>query len=337
MPIKISINVARRRSVRPSLIATGCGQPYAPYMARRDEAHPLDVEGEWFVDTRCIDCDVARQWAPDLIAADGDGLSYVVRQPSSPDDEAAMWRAAVACPTQSIGHRTRRKPPVPAFPYELTPRVLAMGNNSRRSFGAHSYLVQRPDGNLLIDSPRYTVPLAERVDELGGIAHVLLSHRDDVADADRWAERYGARVWIHADEVSAAPFATDVVDGDEIVEVADDVSLVPVPGHTRGSVVFHVQSSDDGDGWLFTGDTLHWNRHRRHLDVFARQTWYSWDHLADSMDVLARLYVEWVFPGHGMWAEVGADTYESQMSGLGESMRRVGRAAWSRRPGASFA
>jgi glyoxylase-like metal-dependent hydrolase (beta-lactamase superfamily II)/ferredoxin len=301
-------------------------------MARLDRLHQLNVAGEWFADTRCIDCDVSRQWAPGLIAADDGGLSYVTRQPSGPDEEAAMWRAAAACPTQSIGNRSRQRGPSPAFPFELTPGVLAMGYNDRSSFGAHSYLMVREQGNLLVDSPRYVRPLAERVDELGGIAHVLLSHRDDVADADRWAERYNARVWIHAADAAAAPFATDVVDGVAAVDVAEGVTLVPAAGHTRGSVVFHVE-----DRWLFTGDTLHWNRRRRQLDVFPRQTWYSWDHLADAMDVVARLRVEWVFPGHGAWHELGADAYAAQMADLGASMRAAGRTAWSRRPGTSFA
>lgn len=301
-------------------------------MARLDQQHPLDVTGEWFVDTRCIECDAARHWAPELIGADDTGLSYVARQPTTPEEEAAMWRAAVACPTQSIGNRSARRPPAPAFPYELTPGVLAMGNNSRSSYGAHSYLVLRPDGNLLVDSPRFIGSLAERVDGLGGIAHALLSHRDDVADADRWAGRYGARVWIHAADAAAAPYATDVVAGTDPVAVAPGVVLVPAPGHTRGSVSFHLD-----DRWLFTGDTLHWNHRRDELDVFPAQTWYSWDVLADSMDVLARLRVEWVFTGHGRWQHVGADTYAEQMAGLGERMRSIGQAGWRRRPGTSFA
>ncbi|MCB0976136.1 MAG: MBL fold metallo-hydrolase [Acidimicrobiales bacterium] len=296
-------------------------------MARLDEEHPLDVDGEWFVDTRCIDCDVARQWAPGLIEADEDGLSYVARQPRSEEEQAAMWRAAEACPTRSIGHRSLRRPAEPAFPFELTPGVYAMGHNHRDSFGAHSYLVKHAGANLLVDAPRFLLSLADHVDRLGGIDHVLLSHRDDVADAERWAERYGARVWIHSDDASAAPFASDVVSGTETVDVSSGVTLVPVPGHTRGSVAFHVD-----ERWLFTGDTLHWHQRRRRLDVFAGATWYSWEHLADSMDVLAPLRVEWVFPGHGIWHQVGFDAYSAQMADLGSSMRRIGRSAWSHRP-----
>ncbi|MFV0315337.1 MAG: MBL fold metallo-hydrolase [Microthrixaceae bacterium] len=295
-------------------------------MARLDQTHPLDAPGEWFVDTRCIACGAATDWAPGLIDEDDSGLSYVARQPSTPDEEAAMWRAAEACPTRSIGARSRRRPDLPSFPHELTPGVWALGNNDRSSFGAHSYLVRRPEGNVLIDSPRYLRTLADGIDDLGGIAHVVLTHRDDVADAQRWAERYGAKVWIHADDARAAPFATDVIDGRDIIAVSPGVDVVPVPGHTRGSVALHIAQR-----WLFTGDSLHWNRGRGQLDVFAPQTWFSWEELAASMDLLAGLHVEWVFPGHGMWHEVGAETYAAQMHALGPAMRDTGRHNWTNR------
>jgi glyoxylase-like metal-dependent hydrolase (beta-lactamase superfamily II) len=296
---------------------------YHRIVARLDQAHPLDAPGDWFVDTRCIGCDVARHWAPELIGEDGSDLSYMRRQPRTPEEEAAMWRAAEACPTQSIGHRAVRRPPSAPFPYELTPGVLAMGHNDRSSFGAHSYLASHRGENYLVDSPRYLKSLAERVDGLGGIAHVLLTHQDDVADADQWADRYGARVWIHEDDARAAPYATDVVRGTDPVDVAAGVTIVPIPGHTSGSVAFHFD-----DGWLFTGDSLHWNRHRGHLDVFAGATWYSWDRLADSMDRLRALRVEWLFPGHGIWHEVGAATYATEMAALGTAMREHGQARW---------
>ena len=39
-------------------------------MARLDQRHPDGVDGDWYADTRCISCDVARHYAPGLIAAD---------------------------------------------------------------------------------------------------------------------------------------------------------------------------------------------------------------------------------------------------------------------------
>ena len=61
------------------------------------------------------------------------------------------------------------------------------------------------------------------IGDYGGIAHVLLSHRDDVADADRWAERYGARGWIGEADANAAPYATDVTVGDGVTVVSPGV------------------------------------------------------------------------------------------------------------------
>jgi ferredoxin len=72
-------------------------------VARLADRHPDNVEGEWYVDTRCIDCDASRHHAPSLIVARPDGQSVVARQPESADEEMEMWRAALACPTRSIG------------------------------------------------------------------------------------------------------------------------------------------------------------------------------------------------------------------------------------------
>jgi glyoxylase-like metal-dependent hydrolase (beta-lactamase superfamily II)/ferredoxin len=292
-------------------------------VARLDQLHPENVAGRWFADTRCIDCDVARHYAPSLIGADEQGLSVVLRQPSSDEDELAMWRAALACPTQSIGTRDHEHAPPGVFPWELVDGVHLCGYNDESSFGAHSYVVVRPEGNLLVDSPRYTRRLVEPIEAAGGLAHVLLSHRDDVADADRWSERFGAEVWIHELDAGAAPYADHVVAGVDPVEVRPGLTLVPAPGHTRGSVVYHLE-----DRFLFTGDTLAWDFRRERLDVFPGATWYSWDVLAESIATMADLRVEWVLPGHGKWHHVGYDRYAEQMAHLADRMTRVDRRRW---------
>ena len=264
-------------------------------MARLDQRHPGGVAGDWYCDTRCIACDVARHYAPGLIEADGQGLSVITRQPSGPDEEAALWRAAVACPTRSIGTLSRLRPPEGVFPWHLTAGVHLCGYNHQASFGAHSYFVIRETGNLLIDSPRYTRRLVEVFAEMGGVSHVLLTHRDDVADADRYARRFSAHVWIHEADSDAAPYATDIIRGDDPVVVAPGVRAIPVPGHTRGSVAF-----EDDRGHLFTGDSLAWSEQHHCLVVFSSATWYSWRALTASMDRLARTArFGWVLPGHG--------------------------------------
>ncbi len=60
-----------------------------------------------------------RHWAPGLIGQDGVGQSFVARQPESAEEEQAMWRAAVACPTQSIRNGEAKRPTGAVFPHEL--------------------------------------------------------------------------------------------------------------------------------------------------------------------------------------------------------------------------
>lgn len=300
-------------------------------MARPDLAHSSNAAGPWYVDNRCIRCDASRNWAPGLIEADAMGRSYVARQPEREDEQAAMWRAAATCPTKSIGNLSHLTEPPGIFPYLLTEGVIALGNNALSSFAAHSFLVERPDGNLMVDSPRYNRTLAESVDSLGGIAHILLSHRDDVADADRWAERYGARVWIGEADRDAAPYATDVTPGDTVTVISPGVGSIPAPGHTAGHVVYHIDNR-----LLFTGDTLHWNHRRGEMDVFPKQTFYSWAILADTIDMLAALPVDWVFAGHGMWHNIGDQEWKRQMAALGPAMRDLGQAHWSQRPDTTY-
>ncbi|MDO5683518.1 MAG: MBL fold metallo-hydrolase, partial [Propionibacteriaceae bacterium] len=168
--------------------------------------------------------------------------------------------------------------------------------------------------------------LASAVEELGGVARVLLTHRDHVAGGDAWVERFGAEAWIHHSEASAAAYAKNHF-GDEREQLWPGVTVLNIPGHTSGSMAFHLD-----DRLLFTGDSLRWHVRRETLDVFPRQTWQSWSLLADSMEALGELPVEWVLPGHGMWARVGFEEYARQMRTLGTDMRRIGQGNWARRP-----
>jgi glyoxylase-like metal-dependent hydrolase (beta-lactamase superfamily II)/ferredoxin len=291
-------------------------------MARAALRHPGNVPGPWFVDERCIDCGTCREIDPETFGVTRD-QSIVIHQPDPeatggagrPVDHAPMagpgttaqigrgsaraaWLAAQACPTQSIGTDPALHRPGRLYPNEVAPGlgVYDCGYCSPDSFGATSWFVARPDGNLLVDSPRWTEALAGPFEDLGGIDHVLLTHRDDVADAERWAERFGARVWIHEDDRAAAPFASDIVHGTDAAVLAPGVVGVPVPGHTRGSMLFVVD-----DDRLFTGDSLAWDHDRGQLTAFRGACWYSWPAQTDSLGRVAAgpHRFSWVLPGHG--------------------------------------
>lgn len=261
-------------------------------MARLDQRHPANADGAWFVDRRCIDCGTCRDLVPEVFNVAGD-QSVVQAQPDSPESERSAWLAAEACPTHSIGRTPRTSRPPALYPLQVEGPVYDLGYTSEASFGATSYLVVRPEGNLMVDSPSFTRHLLGPLDEVGGVTHVLLTHRDDVADAAQWAQRYGARVWIHEADADAAPAATDVLRGDEPAVVAPGVVAVPVPGHTAGSVAFAVDST-----WLFTGDSLAWSHQRQDLVAFRGACWYSWEEQTRSLARLAEMTsFSWVLPG----------------------------------------
>jgi ferredoxin len=63
-----------------------------------------NVDGAWYVDTNCIDCDLCRQTAPDNFERNEDeGYSYVHKQPESEDELQACQDAMEECPVEAIG------------------------------------------------------------------------------------------------------------------------------------------------------------------------------------------------------------------------------------------
>ncbi|HVF89458.1 MAG TPA: ferredoxin, partial [Blastocatellia bacterium] len=184
-----------------------------------------NVEGDFYVDSTCIDCDLCRQIAPDTFSDIGD-QSIVHRQPASPAQELSALKALVTCPTASIGalgsHDTRQA--VAAFPEEVEENVYFCGFASESSYGASSYLIVRPEGNVLVDSPRFNRPLARRIAELRGVRTMFLTHRDDVADHDKWAGLFKCERVLHRDDISRSTQGVEhPLTGREPVRLAEDL------------------------------------------------------------------------------------------------------------------
>jgi hypothetical protein len=54
--------------------------------------------------------------------------------------------------------------------------IYHCGFHAEQSFAATSYLITRPEGNILVDSPRFNPVLAKRFEELGGVKYIFLTH-----------------------------------------------------------------------------------------------------------------------------------------------------------------
>jgi glyoxylase-like metal-dependent hydrolase (beta-lactamase superfamily II)/ferredoxin len=257
-----------------------------------------NIPGSFFVDSTCIDCDTCRQIAPATFGETGE-FSFVKRQPGSFEEERAAYRALVACPTGSIG--TAEKAGVASavrdFPLLLAADLFYCGFNSRKSFGGNSYFLKHPAGNWLIDSPRFVEHLARRFAEEGGVRYIFLTHRDDVADAERYAVRFGAERIIHRLELAAQPDAERVMEGFDPIGLAPGFLAIPTPGHTRGHCVLLAEGR-----YLFTGDHIWWSRARGRLNASRDVCWHSWREQVASVRLLAGYSFEWVLPGHGQRA-----------------------------------
>jgi glyoxylase-like metal-dependent hydrolase (beta-lactamase superfamily II)/ferredoxin len=289
-------------------------------MASLAQRLPDNVPGNFYVDRTCIDCDTCRRIAPSVFEQ-GDGHSFVASQPGSPEARRRALMALVACPTASIGtlERSDARPASEAFPETVAENVSFCGFTAESSFGAWSYFVERPEGNVLVDSPRAAGPLLAALEARGGVATLFLTHRDDVADHAALHRRFGCERVLHENDVTAGTRTVEQrLSGTKPIRLSDDLVAIPTPGHTRGHTVLLYR-----DRFLFTGDHLAWSRRRSRLVAFRDACWYSWDEQIRSMESLLGHRFEWVLPGHGSWHHaVSADAMRAELERCIDDMRR---------------
>jgi glyoxylase-like metal-dependent hydrolase (beta-lactamase superfamily II) len=121
----------------------------------------------------------------------------------------------------------------------------------------HAYLwTGGPTGNVLFYGTA-TEHDFDGIEELGGVSHQYLSHRDEAGPMlARLAARFGARLHAPAAELADigahahvdVPLSTRHVD-------SCGIEVIPTPGHTPGSTCYLVPGAY-GQTYLFTGDTI---------------------------------------------------------------------------------
>jgi glyoxylase-like metal-dependent hydrolase (beta-lactamase superfamily II) len=129
---------------------------------------------------------------------------------------------------------------------------------------------------------------------MGGASLMFLTHKDDIADHAAFAKKFGCRRVMHAADGAARYGVEQIVEGEDVVRLDDDLVMIPVPGHTRGHMLLLYKNR-----FLFTGDHLAWSPVRETLTAFRSVAWYSWAEQTRSMMKLLDYDFEWVLPGHG--------------------------------------
>ncbi len=280
-------------------------------MAQLKQRRPENQSGNFYVDQSCIDCDTCRWMAPEVFHQAGE-QSAVYHQPSNETEQLRAMQALLSCPTASIGTVEKLKDIKTvhqSFPLLIEDNVYHCGYHSESSYAATSYFIQREDGNILIDSPRFAPPLVKRLEALGGIRYLYLTHQDDVADHQKFHDHFGCDRILHTDDITAETQSVEIqLSGFEEVALAPDVLIIPVPGHSKGHTVLLYNHK-----FLFTGDHLAWSDSLNQLYAFRRYCWYSWSDQINSMKKLTNYSFEWVLPGHGHRHHTDSITMQKQM------------------------
>src|SRR5262249_61970054 len=89
--------------------------------------NPDSAPGDWYIDTACIDCGASRHVAPGIIVERNE-KSVFARQPGTPEERLAAWRAVLVGPAASgRSGKEQQGPKTTLFPQKTQPARGACG------------------------------------------------------------------------------------------------------------------------------------------------------------------------------------------------------------------
>ncbi len=144
---------------------------------------------------------------------------------------------------------------------EEEPNLLGIGVEPKFAIGQRALLVQSSAGNVLWDCVSLLdAPTIARIQALGGISAIALSHPHYYSAIVEWSEAFGnVPIYIHAQDrqwVQRPSKAIEFWEGDT-VKLFPEMTLINCGGHFAGSTVLHWSAGAQGQGALLTGDTIY--------------------------------------------------------------------------------
>lgn len=75
-------------------------------MADKNKKYPENVPGKYYVDRECIACDACVMCTDNVHfgMSEEDGHAYVIKQPTTPEEEDLCREAMEGCPVMAIGN-----------------------------------------------------------------------------------------------------------------------------------------------------------------------------------------------------------------------------------------
>ncbi|MFD0047922.1 MBL fold metallo-hydrolase [Actinomycetes bacterium NPDC127524] len=127
------------------------------------------------------------------------------------------------------------------------------------AIGQTAYLIQNQGFNVLWDCITYLdEKTVEKMNGLGGIQAIALSHPHYYSSQVEWAETFNAPIYIHEDDKEwvARPSNKIVFWSGESLELTNGITLHRLGGHFKGGTVLHWEGGNHKKGILLTGDII---------------------------------------------------------------------------------
>jgi glyoxylase-like metal-dependent hydrolase (beta-lactamase superfamily II) len=144
---------------------------------------------------------------------------------------------------------------------EFGPGLTAIQTDPSFGIGQRAHLIQTPAGNVLWDCIAYLDDATiAQINDLGGLAAIAISHPHFHTTIVDWSRAFDAPVYIHRDNQPwiMQPDETAIrYWDDEAREILPGITLIHCGGHFPGSAALHWADAGDGQGALFTGDTIY--------------------------------------------------------------------------------
>ncbi|MFE7064088.1 MBL fold metallo-hydrolase [Sutcliffiella sp. NPDC057660] len=173
--------------------------------------------------------------------------------------------------------------------------------------GQTAYLVQRDGFNVLWDCITFLDEATVRkIEALGGIDAIALSHPHYYSTQVEWAETFNVPVYIHEDDREWVMRQSGQIvfwSGESLV-LAPGITLYRLGGHFKGGAVLEWRTGNEDKGILLTGDVI---------QVVADRNWVSFMYSYPNLIPLPAASVE----------KIAAKTKELKFDRLYNAFHRV--------------
>jgi len=170
------------------------------------------------------------------------------------------------------------------LPQAVFETVYAFPPN-RETLGGTAYLIVENNRNILVDCPAWNPVNQDFIQQQGGVAWLVITHRGGIAQAANLQRAWNCRVLIQEQEAYLLP-DLDVITFRQEVQVQDSVQLLWTPGHSPGSACLYYSRYG---GVLFTGRHLLPNQQGQPVALRTAKT-FHWPRQLQSIQVLLQRF-----------------------------------------------